>query len=301
MLISLIALTFVSCSDSSKPKNDGGVTVSVTIDVIYEFTKTIAGDKVAVNKIVPDGVTPHNFEPKARDIAGLSDSDLIIVVGLGMEPWIDKVLSENSGLSVIEASKGITPLHADHDHDHEDKHDDEHAHEHDEEYDPHIWLSLNCAAEMVINITDALCELFPENKAFFEANCKAYLEQLDSLNSEYVQKFDVLEKKDFVTSHAAFSYLCRDYGLVQNSVSGVFNEGEPNARKIAELTDFCKEQNISVIFAEYGESPQLQETLARQTGARVETLYTLEMSEDGMNYIERMSHNLSVIYDSLIV
>ena len=289
-LAAFIALTSAACSRGQERTGDGGLTVSVTIDAVYEFTKAIAGDRATINKIVPDGASAHDFEPKARDVEGIADSGLIVTVGLGMEPWLKKIQSENSGLFVIEASSGVTPIYVD-----EETHGDEHEHS---EYDPHMWLSLSCAAEMVSNIKDALCELSPENKVFFDENCRIYLEQLDDLHNEYAQKFDALKKKDFVTSHAAFSYMCRDYGLVQNSVSGVFSEGEPNARKIAELTDFCKENGITVIFAEYGESPRLQETLARQTGARVETLYTIEMPEDGRDYIERMSHNLSVIYGS---
>ena len=292
-LVFLVALASAACSDVVKPTNSDSLTVSVTIDVVYEFAKEIAEDRVTIHKIVPDGVAIHDFEPKARDIAALSDSDLFIIIGLGMEPWTEKIQSEN--LLIIEASNGITPLHAGDDH----AHDHDHDHDHGDEYDPHIWLSLKCAAQMVSNITDALCGISPENKEFFEGNCQAYLEKLDDLHKEYEQKFKVFEKKDFVTSHAAFAYMCRDYGLIQNGVSGVFAEGEPVAKKIAELTDFCKENSISVIFAEHGESSQIQDTLARQTGARMETLYTIEVAENGKSYIERMSHNLSVIHDSL--
>lgn len=120
-----------------------------------------------------------------------------------------------------------------------------------------------------------------------------------SLYNEYSKKFASVEKKSFVTGHAAFAYLCRDFGLSQNSVEDVFAEGEPTAKQLSQLVDYCKSNNVTTVFAEEMASPEVSEALAKEVGAKVETIYTIESAEDGKTYLERMQDNLSEIYSSL--
>ncbi|MFH1512629.1 MAG: zinc ABC transporter substrate-binding protein, partial [Bacillota bacterium] len=96
-----------------------------------------------------------------------------------------------------------------------------------------------------------------------------------------------------------FGYLCRDFGLTQNSVEDVFAEGEPSAQQLAELVDYCRANGVTTIFAEEMASPEISETLANEVGANVKTIYTIESAEDGLSYLERMEANLYEIYLSL--
>ena len=116
---------------------------------------------------------------------------------------------------------------------------------------------------------------------------------------EYDNKFKTVSRKDFVTGHAAFAYLARDFGLKQNSVEDVFAEGEPSAKKLKELTDYCKAEKINTIFVEDMVSPKVSETLAKEVGAKAVKIYTLESKEDGKTYIQSMQSNLEKIYASL--
>ena len=123
--------------------------------------------------------------------------------------------------------------------------------------------------------------------------------KLEALQKDYAQKFATVAHKDFVTGHAAFAYLCRDFGLEQQSVEDVFAEGEPNAAQLAELVEFAKSHGIKTIFAEEMASPAVSKTLAAEVGAKVETIYTMESKEDDKSYLQRMEDNLSKIYESL--
>jgi len=165
--------------------------------------------------------------------------------------------------------------------------------------DPHSWLSLKNAEIEVRNIKDALVEADPTNKAYYEKNCKDYTDQLENLYQKYQTKFATVERKDFVTGHAAFSYFCRDFGLQQNSVEDVFAEGEPNAAQLAELIEYSKKHQVKTIFVEDMVSPAVSQTLANEVGAEVQTIYTMESHEDQKNYLERMQDNLDKIYSSL--
>ena len=167
------------------------------------------------------------------------------------------------------------------------------------QYDPHLWLSIKGAETEITNIKDAFVAADPDNKDYYETNCADYIAQLETLFNEYSAKFATVEKKSFVTGHAAFGYLCRDFGLTQNSVEDVFAEGEPSAQQLAELVEYCKQNGVTTIFAEEMASPDVSQTLANEVGASVKTIYTMESAEDDLSYLERMADNLSEIYESL--
>jgi zinc transport system substrate-binding protein len=266
------------------------VRVFVTFNALKEYTEAVGQERVEVTTIVPDGTEPHDFEPKARDLAALAAAQVFVYNGFGMEGWaLDAVkAAKNDALILVDTSEGITPITAD------GGEITGHG-----QADPHIWLSLTCAQQQVKNITKALVKADPAGKDFYEENSTSFCAQLEALADEYRHKFDSVENKSFVTGHAAFGYLCRDFGLEQNSVEDVFAEGEPTAQQLAGLIDYCRAHKVTTIFAEKLASPQVSETLAQNVGALVKTIYTIESDEDGKTYLERMEENLAAIYDSL--
>ncbi len=285
-------LSFAACgSKKTAEEATGKMKVSVTFDALCEFAEAVGGDKVEVSTIIPAGTEPHDFEPKAQDLVGLSSAQVFVYNGLGMESWVEDTISavNNKELITVDASEGITPI---------SNADSKEVSEHGQ-YDPHIWLSLKCAETEVANIRDALVKADPANKDYYEKNGADYTAKLESLYSEYAEKFAAVTQKTFVTGHAAFGYLCRDFDLTQLSVEDVFAEGEPSAQQLTELVSFCKDSNVTTIFAEKMASPEVSATLASEVGAKVETIYTIESAEDDMSYLERMESNLSEIYASL--
>jgi len=277
------------------------VSVVVTFDALYELASAIGGDRVNVVNIMPPGADAHHFEPRPKDIALLGTADVFLVCGLGFDPWAQDVIDAagNNDLTVCEASRGIVPIELS-----GDAHglgpgnsinsDDDRG-----SYDPHAWLSISCAKLMVENIRDALILADPGGAEYFRDNSNMFIQKLDGLFDEYSEKFSALQNRTLVTGHAVFAYLCRDFSLEQNSVEGVFAEGEPNARALSELIDFCRANNITVILAESQSSPLVAETLAAEAGASVRMIYTMETPEEGLTYIERMERNLATIYESM--
>lgn len=267
------------------------IQVYVTFNAMKEFVEAVGKEKVAISTIVPDGTEPHDFEPKAQDLVGLSTAKVFVYNGLGMEAWAEDAINaaNNPNLISVDASKGANAI---------ENTDPGEVAEHGQ-YDPHLWLSLKGAELEVNNIKDALVAADPANKDYYENNCNDYVAQLENLYNEYYEKFQAESKKSFVTGHAAFGYLCRDFGLEQNSVEDVFAEGEPSAQQLAGLVNYCKDNNVITIFAEKMASPEVSQTLANEVGANVVTIYTVESAEDNLTYLERMQDNLSKIYDSL--
>ena len=263
-------------AESTKEK----INVTVSIYPLKEYAEAIAGDKAEVTCMVPDNVEPHDYDPKAKELSALSKSDIFVYSGLGMENWLDKVddITGDSKVLKVDSSTGI------------ETRTEENA------VDPHIWLSLKNAEIQSENIKNALVQADSENKDYYEENYEKFKGELEDLYNEYKTKFDSLSKKNFITGHAAFGYLCRDFGLTQKSVENLFGEGEPTPGQLKELVNFCKENNIKTVFSESLASPKVSETLANEVGAEVVPIYTLESKEDDKSYIEAMRYDLEQIY-----
>lgn len=284
----ITSIMLIGCGTNSDTKttNDEGnkkVNIMVSVYPLKEFADKIAGDKAEVSCMVPDNMEPHDYEPKTKDFEELIKSDAFIYNGLGLETWVDQVKSVigDKELRIVDSSEGVE------------------VRKEGDVIDPHSWLSLKEAEKQAENIKDTLVEIDEDNKAYYEKNYDAFVGELESLYNEYKEKFDNLSTKDFVTGHAAFGYLCRDFGLQQKSVENLFAEGEPTPKQLEQLVTFCKENNIKTVFSESLASPKVSETLAKEVGAEVVPILTLESNEDDKSYVEAMRYNLEEIYKCL--
>lgn len=283
------------------------IEVVVTFNALFELALTVGGGRVGAANIMPPGAEAHHFEPGARDLSLLSTADVFLVCGLGFDPWAESAVNAagNVGMIVCDVSRGIEPIALFEESGNGQREmdagqpGDGGREDHEGRFDPHIWLSPTCAKIIAENIRDAFIESDPDGAECYARNFNELAKNLDGLYKEYSEKFEVLENKTIVTGHAVFAYLCRDFGLSQNSVEGVFAEGEPSARALAGLIDFCRANGITTILTESTESSLVAETLASEAGAAVMTIYTMENAEDGLSFIERMERNLEIIYKSL--
>lgn len=292
------------------------LSVAVTFNAMEELTKAVVKDLADVSLIIPEGIEPHEAEPTPQNLIFLTNADVLIYNGFGMEFYLEKVLKavNNQNLVLVEATKGVKPImiegeeHDEDDHDEEhEMHEEEKAHEeeghhhhHHGNIDPHAWLSLQSARIMVKNIESSLSKLDKKNAKAYKQNANMFIKELDKLYSVYSKKFKNLKNKTLVTSHAAFAYLCRDFSLTQNSITDVFAEGEPNAKQLVELVEYCKEHNVKTIFSEEVANQALAQTLSNEVGGKVVKIYTIETKEDDMSYLKRMEENLKRIAESLM-
>lgn len=295
-LFLLTSCTLEKAPFSEAPSNNPKLQVVVSFNAMRELAQAIGGNKIEIKTIIPDGVEPHDFEPKASDVTALSNASVFIINGFGMEQaWAEKAIKTagNKNLLFVIASNGATPIYDTASsafwNNQSQRHD----------IDPHIWLSLQGAKWEAKNIHNAFIKADPSNKAYYDANYDEFAAKLDHLYTDYKTKFDQSPNKVFVTGHAAFSYMARDFGLQQNSLENVFASGEPSARRLKELADFCLNHHISTIFVEDMESPKISQTLAHEVGANVEGIYTLESSDSNKTYLQTQEENLEKIYQSL--
>ncbi|HSW97833.1 MAG TPA: zinc ABC transporter substrate-binding protein [Candidatus Saccharimonadales bacterium] len=252
---------------------------------MYFFASQIAGDKADVYNVTPASAEPHDYEPTTQDIARIENSNLLVLNGGKLEAWGDKVKDtlQGSDVNVVTAGEGL----ADRTIEEEGK----------TIQDPHVWLDPILAKKEVAKITVALIAVDPKDTAYFQKNEKVLNTKLDMLNQSYKIGLTSCQKKDIVTSHAAFGYLGAQYGLNQVAISGVSPDEEPSAQKLAELADFVKKNDIKVIFFESLVSPKLSQTIANETGSQTLVLDPIEgipeeQLKQGENYFTIMKQNL---------
>ena len=322
-LITTMGLSvFSACgtTEKSESNNTEGKKLQVYTSFypMYDFTSKIAGDKVDVINLVPSGTEPHDWEPSTEDIANLEKADMIIYNGAGMEHWVDDVTKSlsNKDIVLVEASEGIDLMEGHHHHDDEGEeahdHESEEAHEHEGEdadehehgLDPHVWTSIKNAKKEMENIKNALVKADAANAEYYEANFKMYSEKFDELDKKYETEIAKLPNKNIVVSHEAFGYLCKEYGLTQVGIEGLSPDSEPNPKRMAEIVEFVKENNVKVIFFEELVSPKVAESVAKETGATTDVLnpiegLTEEQLKEGNDYISIMEQNLNSIVKAL--
>ncbi len=259
---------------------------------LYYFTSQIAGDRMEVRNLVPSGAEPHDWEPKPKDVADISKAAVLIYNGAGLEHWIDSVLdSAKSDKRVdIVATDGLTLLPP-----------PPGEHDADLTNDSHVWLDPTLAKEVARKIADGLIKADPAGKATYEQNLAALVAKLDGLDTQFKDGLRQCDRREIITSHAAFGYLTRRYGLEQVAVEGLSPDSEPTPARIAEVTEIARERKATHIFFETLVNPQVAETIAREIGAQTLVLDPIEgvKDEKTQTYFTVMGDNLANLRTAL--
>lgn len=271
------------------------LSVVVSFYAMEELAREIGGDAITLHTVIPSGEEPHDFQPKASDLSALSQADVFIINGCDLEEWAPKAIAtaHNPKLRVVTASDGadihyiemkqVLP-----------------GQKEEKAADPHVWLSLKNAKVEARNMRDAFVAADPAHAAYYNKRYARFTGKADSLLAEYTRKFAAAQRHTFVTGHAAFSYMASDFNLTQLSLSNVFAAGEPSIHHLKNLADECRRDGLTTVFMEAGESPRIPNTLAREIGARVEVIETLEEGDGTETYLETMQKNLEKLYQSMI-
>ncbi|MFZ5632629.1 MAG: metal ABC transporter substrate-binding protein [Bacillota bacterium] len=273
------------------------IKVYTSIYPLFDFAKNIGGDRVEVINLLPPGADPHHWEPTPGDLIKISQCDVFVYCGAGLESWVESVL-KNTGrekMVIVDCSRGIELLAGGGEHDGE-KHGGK-EHDGDHGGDPHIWLDPVNAGIMVDNILAGLAGADPAGKEYYTANAQNYKAGLAQLDGQYREALAGARVRQFVVSHAAFGYLARRYGLEQVPIRGLTAESEPGPARMAEIVDLVRKNGIKYIFFEPLASPRVSETIARETGAKTLILNPIAALTEkdinaGKNYLVLMRENL---------
>ena len=277
LALALSALVLTGCSKSS---NDGRFHVVASFYPLAEAARHVGGGAVDVTDLTPAGAEPHDLEPTTREIDDIQTADLVLVMGHDFQPAIETAAKRKGDglvITVLDALRlpGVST-------------------------DPHVWLDPEQMKHIVSSIREALQLQDPKAEATFLANEKRYLSDLDRLDADYRAGLADCRSHVIVTSHEAFGWLAKRYGLEQHAIAGVSPDREPDPRHLAELVNLVKSDHVTTIFTEQLVSPKIANTLAREAGAKTAVLDPIESiskskAARGDDYISIMRDNLNAL------
>jgi zinc transport system substrate-binding protein len=270
---------------------------------LYEFTRRIGGDGVDVRNLVPPGVSPHDFEPSAQDVATLHGARVLVYNGAGFEPWVEKLLPAlPDSLERVDTTAGLPLL--------EGRADDS-AHgtagrgrREAARADPHVWLDPLLAQRQARRILEALATVDPARQEAYRANAASLEADLAALHGRIAARLQTCRQRTIVTAHAAFSYFARRYGLRMIAISGLSPEAEPSPIRLRQVLHQIRQHRVRVIYFETLVSPKVAQTIAREIGARTLVLDPVEgltpaRQAAGATYFTVMDENLQQLTQGL--
>jgi zinc transport system substrate-binding protein len=246
----------------------------------------VSSGGVEIENLTPPGVEPHDLELTPRDVEAVRGADRVLYLGHGFQPALeDAVRGNTNALDLLEGQRLRTGS--------EDA--GKSGHDGDVAVDPHVWLDPMRFAAIATEIAGAL----GDRKAAEPLRAK-----LEALDAEFRSGLAHCQRRELVTSHAAFGYLADAYGLEQVALTGLSPEAEPSPRTLERLVAEVEKTGATTVFFETLVSPRLAETVAREAGVGTAELDPLEgLTDDevaaGADYLSVMRQNLASLREAL--
>jgi len=253
------------------------------------MVRNVGGEHVALTTLVGPDSDAHVYEPTPADARTLARADLVVVNGLGFEGWIDRLVKVSGYRGpVVVASEGIAALTVAED-----------------QPDPHAWQDLANGRLHVANIVRALAAADPAHAGDYRRRARAYDHELSALDREVKSRLDAFprHRRKVVTSHDAFRYFGRAYGIDFHAPVGLSTESDPSAGEVAALIRLMRDERIQALFVENMTNPRLVGQLAREAGAVIGgRLYSDSLSGPtgpAPTYVDMFRHNVGEIAKAL--
>lgn len=266
------------CGGGSRSAGDVAgdqVDVVAAFHPLAEVAERVGSAHVRVQNLTPVGAEPHDFELASRDVDRIEDADLVLFLGGGFQPAVEKVAGRAGGRAVDLLEDG-------------------------DGGDPHVWLDPVRLVAIVERVRDELVDLDGEHAEAYKDNAARFSAEVESLDADFRTRLASCERRVIVTSHDAFGHLARRYDLEQEAIAGLGPETEPDPRRLAELAEQVRASGVTTVFSEARVSPAVAETLAREAGVETAVLDPLEGLSDvrrraGEGYVAVMRENLDAL------
>lgn len=260
-----------------------GEKVVVSGYVPYTLFKQLSGGTLPVTMLMPPNAEPHSFEPSPGVLVGMQQARAFIYVSDELEPWANDLRGAlKPGTPVVVLAHAVPAAQ-----------------------EMHPWMNLDNAQAMARAVARLLSSLSPENEALYARNLQEFIDQTDLLKRDFQTLENCPHKEVVHIGHLAFGALTEPYGLHLTALSGTSHEGEHSARKLAELTKLIKQSGVKTIFTEETLSNRLAGAVAKETGAQILPLYTIEHISradfiHGVTYAQLMQRNLDNLKRGLL-
>jgi zinc transport system substrate-binding protein len=273
----IIVLLAAGCGGRGDAANDGSKQVVAAFYPLAFAAERVAGRDATVTNLTPPGVEPHDVELSARDVERIGDADLVLYLGAGFQPALERAV-EATGANAVDVLDGLSLRPGD-----------------ESEFDPHVWLDPIRFEAVAERIATELGK--PEEG-------RQLVAELERLDAEYAAGLRTCERRELVTSHAAFGYLADRYGLEQVAITGLSPEAEPTPGELHDVVEEVRKRGATTVFFETLVSPRLAKTVATEVGAESAVLNPLEgLTQEELDrdadYFSIMRDNLASLEQAL--
>jgi len=265
--------------------------IVASASMISDMAQQIIGPLHDVEMIVPIGGDPHLHEPTPSNARMVANADLVFINGLTFEGWINELI-ENSGTSasVITVTKGVQPLT---------------SQTYKNSADPHAWMDVSNAITYVENIANAIIKLDPKNKSVYQERLENYKAQLVSLDMEIENSIKSIPERQriLITSHDAFQYYGKRYGIRLEAIMGISTEAQAQTADITRVNRVIREQGVPAIFIESTINPKMMQQLAQDNkisiGGKLYADSLGDKDSPASTYIDMLRYNTQTITAAL--
>jgi ABC-type Zn uptake system ZnuABC Zn-binding protein ZnuA len=248
ILNSLLVGAAILASCAAPPANSGKPLVLATTTLFADMAANVGGDRVTVESIVPAGSHVEEYEPKPEDSKKVAQAALFFQNGLDLDKWAEPLLRDRKkDAPVVMLTDGLAAI---------------------ENGNPHMWFDVQLGRKYVEKIRDALIAIDPSGRQYFLDRAKIYDEQLVKLDAEVKALIATIPAKNrkLVTSHDAFPYYAKAYGLDVVGFAQIEPGKDPTPSELAALVRAVRAAAVPAIFSEVGMSDAIAQTLAKEAG-----------------------------------
>lgn len=286
----LAYLLVLTAGCGSGAGSDAADTVQL-LAAAYPFAwaaEQVGGPDASVTNLVKSGVEPHDVELSPRQVSAFSGADVVVYLR-GFQPAVDDAVAQSARDARLDLSpsvdleppdSGLTKASS-------------------SGVDPHVWLDPVRMRAVVAAVTDRLIARDPDNATAYQERRKTTDAKLTALDARFRSSLKQCDRAQIVTSHAAFGYLARRYGLTQVGIAGLSPESEPAPGRLAQVAEFARRNKVKTIFFESLVDPKLAQTVAAEVGASTAVLDPLEGVRPGDDYLSVMNRNAAALRTAL--
>lgn len=270
-MLATATLVLSGCSsNSAAPVGAGSQApkklVATTVAPITSIAANIAGDRIQIQGIVPEGTNSHTFEPPPSTVELLSKADLVIVNGLKLEDPTAQLAEANKKDTTEVIAIGTNSIP-----------------ESDYIYDfsfpksegkpnPHLWTDPLFAIKYAAELRDAFSKIDPGNASYYAENYTKFEAKATALANALRadQKTVPTGGLKLLTYHDAYAYFGKDFGWDIIGAVQPKNFEDPTPSEVAKLIDQVKAEKVPTIFGSEVFPSGVLEEIGRATGARYE-------------------------------
>jgi manganese/iron transport system substrate-binding protein len=294
----VLLLSLVGCQSPQPSSPVGLPRVVATSTILADLAQTVAGATIQLTSILQAGDDPHVYEPRPADSRALEQADLILYNGYNLEPSLIRLMESNSATKVA-VGEVVPPLQM-----------AKAQQARPTVPDPHVWGDVQNVIKMVALIRDQLIQVTaanPNSRTLLTRNTEQLSTELRRLDQWIRAQIATIPpgQRQLVTTHDAFQYYTRAYGLKMiGTLIGISTEEQPSAQTTRNLVEAVKAAKVPAIFAETTINPTLIRTVATEAGVQLapRPLYSDSVGAAGSSadtYTKMMVANTETITTAL--